>query len=185
MDERPVTEVPLIKTLSAAFGTLCISAFSVVWGADYQHMDVKPGQWQTTYINQISGAPPIPQEILNRMTPEQRAKFEEALKGQNGKPSIYKSCLTKEQLDKPFDAGGQATKACSRTLVTSSRNKQEIQVECNREDTKAHGTIKIEAIDSETVKGTVMMVATNNGHTMNVNNSFTSKWIGPACTENK
>lgn len=184
MDERPVTEVRLTKKLSFAFATLCLSAALALSAADYQRMDVKSGQWQTTYTNQMTGAPPLPEEVLNRLTPEQRAKLEAAMKARNGKTSVYKSCLTKDQLDKGFDVGNQATKACSHTLVTSSSHKQEIKVECNQDQVKAKGTITIEAIDSETVKGNVMMVATNSdGRTMNVTNTFTSKWIGPACSE--
>jgi hypothetical protein len=172
------------KTFPIAIATLlCSAPFSALWAADYQPLNVKTGQWQTTLTNQVSGTPPIPDEVLNRMTPEQRAKFEAALKARNGKSTVNKSCLTKDQLDKPFNAGDEATKACSHTIISSSGSKQDVRIECNRENFKATGTVKLEALDSEDVKGSITMVVTSNDRTMNVTNSFTSKWIGPACTD--
>jgi Protein of unknown function (DUF3617) len=153
--------------------------------ADYRALDVKTGEWQITMTSQTSGTPPIPEEVLNRLTPEQRAKLLTAMQARNGKSTVHKSCLTKDQLDKPFNTGDEATKACSPTLITSSGNKQEIRIDCNREGFKATGTVKVEALDSEDVKGSMTMIATNGDHSMNMNNSFVSKWIGPACTEPK
>ena len=161
----------------------CFTTGSAVWAADYRPLDVKTGQWQTTMTGQTSGQLPIPDELAKRLTPEQLAKVQAAMQERNGKSTVNKSCLTKDQLDKPFNAGDEATKACSRTLISSSGSKQEIRIECNRENFKATGTVKIEALDSENIKGTVAMTATSGDHTMNMNNSFTSKWTGPACTE--
>lgn len=168
------------KTYSIALTFLLCSA---TWGADFHPLDVKTGQWQTTLIPQTSGTVPVPDELAKRLTPEQLAKLQEAMQSRNGKSTVHKSCLTKDQLDKGFNAGDDSGKACTRTLISSSGSKQEIRIECNREGIKANGTVKVEAVDSETVKGTIVMTASNNEHSMNMNNTFTSKWIGPACSE--
>lgn len=160
---------------------------SSIWAADFRPLDVKTGQWESTLTGQTSGQPPIPDEVLNRMTPEQRARMEAAMqaRGARGpKTTVNKSCLTKDRLDKPFNLGDESTKACTRTLVTSSGSKQEIHVDCDRASMKSSGTIKVEAIDSENVKGSMQMTMTNGEHTMNMNYTFAAKWIGPACTEN-
>jgi len=159
---------------------------SNVWAADFQPFHVKTGEWQTTTTGQMTGMPPIPEDVLNRLTPDQRAQMEAAMaaRGAHGnKPTVSKGCLTKEQLDKGFNTGDEATKMCTRTLVSSFGGKQELRMECARDGMKSSGTIKVEAVDSENVRGSMSMTATNGDHTMNMNYTFASKWLGPACTE--
>lgn len=48
---------------------------------------------------------------------------------------------------------------------------------------KQAGTLKLEALDSSTVKGSMQMTASSGGRTMNVNATYSAKWLGPACTE--
>jgi hypothetical protein len=164
----------------------CSTVCSTLSAADFRPLDVKTGQWESTLTGQTTGRPPIPDEVLNRLTPEQRAKMEAALqaRGAGGsKTTVSKSCLTKDKLDKPFNLGDESTKSCTRTLVTSSGSRQEIRIDCNREAMKSTGTVKVEAVDSENVKGSMQMTITNGEHTMNMNYTFAAKWIGPACTE--
>jgi hypothetical protein len=162
-------------------------ACSAVSAADFRSLDVKTGQWETTVTGQTTGIPPIPDEVLNRLTPEQRAQMQAVMQGRGAggasKPIVSKNCLTKDKLDKPFDVGNENTKSCSRTLVTSSGSKQEIHIDCTRDGGKATGTIKLEAVDSENLKGSMQMTMANGEHTMNMNYSFAAKWIGPACAE--
>jgi hypothetical protein len=56
-------------------------------------------------------------------------------------------------------------------------------MECEVGGGKQVGTLKLEAPDSSTVKGSMQMAASNGGRTMNVNSIFSAKWLGPACTE--
>ncbi|HEY1242524.1 MAG TPA: hypothetical protein VGF16_18310, partial [Bryobacteraceae bacterium] len=76
------------------------------WGADdFKPMDVKTGLWESTMTNQMSGQMPIPAEALAKLTPEQRARIEQAMKArasQGPKTSTNRSCVTKEQLNKPM-----------------------------------------------------------------------------------
>lgn len=55
--------------------------------------------------------------------------------------------------------------------------------ECTRDGTTMTGDVVVTAADSENVKGTVRMKTTpsDGNHTMNMNSTFTSKWIGEAC----
>jgi hypothetical protein len=99
---------------------------------------------------------------------------------QRPRTMVNKHCVKKEDLDKPF---GNDDKTCKRTIVTSSATKQEIHMECEMGGGKQVGTLKFEAVDSSTIKGSMQMTASNGGRTMNVNSTFSSKWIGPACTE--
>jgi len=164
---------------------LALVACSALQAADYQRLDVKIGQWETTLSGQSTGIPPMPEEMLKRLTPEQRAKIEQAIQARNGSGSktVNKSCLTKDELDKPFSVDNDATKACSRTLITSSGSTQEIHIDCSSNGMKSSGTVKVEAVDSEHIKGSMHMTASDNEHTMNMNYTFASRWVGPTCAK--
>jgi Protein of unknown function (DUF3617) len=168
------------KTFSVVFA---LAGCSLLSAADFRPLDVKPGQWETTMTGQTTGMPPIPEEALKRMTAEQRAKIQAVMQANGSKSTVNKSCLTKDKLDKPFNMGDENTKSCSRSLVTSSGSKQEIKIDCNRENMKSTGSVKVEALDSENVKGSMQMSVTNGGNTMNMNYMFAAKWVGPVCAE--
>jgi Protein of unknown function (DUF3617) len=154
------------------------------WGADIHALDVKPGQWETTTTGLMTGMPSIPPEVLNQMTPEQRAKVQSAMGARGAKPMVSTGCKTKEKLEQAWNSGQEALKACTISLTTSTSSKQEIHMDCNRDGAKSSGTVKVEAIDSEHIRGSIQMTANtgDEGHTMNMNYTFTSKWLG-ACTE--
>ena len=171
------------KTISLGF---VIFVGTVLWAAvTITPLDVKLGQWESTMTMEMSGMPPIPPEVLERLPPEQRAKMEERLKGNASKgprTTVHKSCLKKEDLNKALSFGNEE-KSCTRTIVTSNRSKQEIRMECAAGGGKQSGTIRIEAINSENVKGSTQMTMTAGDRTMNMNSTFTAKWIGATCTE--
>jgi hypothetical protein len=168
-----------------SFGLL---AGSVLWAADpYTPLDVKTGTWETTMTTGTSGALPIPPEALARLTPEQRAKMEAVLgarANQAPRSITSRSCLKKEDIEKPL-AFNNDQKACKPTIVSSSRTKTEVQVDCSQNQVKSTGTVTVEALNSETVKITSQMAMTNGGNTMNMTMNGTSKWIGSACTDAK
>lgn len=144
-------------------------------------LNVKPGQWEATVTSQVTGLPPIPQEVLDKLTPQQRQMMEQRMKGnQTPRTITSKSCITKEQIEKGFDVGDD-DKSCTRTVVSSTSSKQEIKIECNRDNNKATGTIRIEASSPESVKGSMQMSMTGGGRSMNMNSTFTSKYLGPTC----
>lgn len=159
----------------------CIAA----WAADTFHpLDIKTGQWEYTTNSSLSGAPPVPPEAFARMTNEQRAMLEEKMKALEGRGATSRSCVTKEKLDKPLQ-WGREDKACSYNLVTSNGSAQEIHVECAHETRKSSGTVKIQALNSESIKGLVEMTVSTGGKSMNTNMSFTGKWIAPTCGSSK
>lgn len=156
------------------------------WTADsVQPLDVKPGLWETTTTTEMSGMPPMPAEVLAKMTPEQRARMEAAMQArtaQGAKTTAKRTCLTAQELSKPL-AFGDDDKSCKRTLISSSRSKQEVRLECANETTNRSGTVRIEAINPENLKGSVQMTASGGGRSMKVNVGFTGKWIGASCAQ--
>ena len=159
-----------------------------LWAADkIQRLDVKTGLWETTMVTETSGMPPIPPDLLARMTPEQKAKMEAMMKerqAEGPKTQTIRKCVTKEDMDKP-DFMGKDDPQCSKTVITSTSRKLEGKIECTHGGGKQSGTFMLEAVDSSNVKGETHMVMSGNGNTMTANAHFTSKWLGAACGDVK
>ena len=158
------------------------------WAADdVQPLDVKLGLWESSTTMEHSGTPPIPDEVLARLTPEQRAKIEERAKAsaqQGPKTTTRKSCIKKEDLDKAM-AFGNNDKNCHRTVLASSSSKLEFHIECGAGTMKSNGTVNIQAISSEHVKGSIQMTVGDGARSMKMNSTFESKWLGPVCEGSK
>jgi hypothetical protein len=148
-----------------------------------QPINVKTGLWETTATSQVSGMPPIPAEALARLTPDQRAKMEQAMGGGGGpRTTTMKSCVTQEMLDKALNFGDNKDQNCKRTLVSSSATKQEIHMECAHGQDKTTSDIHFEAVDRTTVKGTMTMnSAAQGGRGMSMKVDFSSKYLGADC----
>lgn len=162
---------------------------SASWAADdFRPLNVKPGLWEATMTSQVSGLPPIPAEVLARLTPEQRERMEAAMKGRAGggpQSRVTKSCLTPEQLNKPLTFDDNKNTACKSTLIRSSASQQEIRMDCSQGDVRSSGTVHIEAIDSEHVKGTSEVNTSGGDNKMNIQISYAAKWVGADCGDLK
>jgi Protein of unknown function (DUF3617) len=155
---------------------------SAAWAqSKFQPLNVKPGLWESTTTSTMAGQMPIPAELLSKLTPEQRAKFEARMKSNSApKTNTFtrKSCETKEKLaEQPFDD----KKECKQTLLTSTSTAAEIKMSCQFGDVTSTGTMKIHVLSSESVKGSGQMTSNGGGRTMNVNTSFSAKWVGSSC----
>ncbi|MFC3106905.1 DUF3617 domain-containing protein [Undibacterium arcticum] len=145
-------------------------------------LGVKPGLWEMIHVSEISGMPAIPPEAMARMTPEQRARIEQALAAHAGAPTTQtrQSCVTKDKLERPFAPDARSGKDCKHTVVSSSSRKQEIHMECNGR-VKSSGDLRIEAITPENIKGDFHMVSGDPAHPMNVRMNIVGKWLGADC----
>jgi len=130
-------------------------------------------------IMQTSGSPPIPAELLAKMTPEQKAMLEARMKA-GPKTTITKRCVTKEDLNKALNFG-EVKGSCQRTVVNASSSKQEFHFECNNAGIKSSGTIRVEAADPEHVKVSSQFTSGDGAHAMNINATGTGKWVSDAC----
>jgi uncharacterized protein DUF3617 len=147
-----------------------------------QPLDVKLGLWEVTTAATTGGQIPVPAEVLAKLTPGQRARIEERLKAQSSgttKTTTRRQCLTKEQLDKGATFG-EERKSCTRTVLTSTSSRLDLRVECADQGRTSEGTLQIEALDSENVRGTAQSMFSGD-HTLNPGSTFTARWIGPIC----
>lgn len=169
-------------------GVAFLFPFLMQSGNSITPLNVKVGLWETTVTTTMSGMPTIPDSVLAQMPPEQRAKIQQAMQAQNGKPMTTKSCLTKDKLQNsnPFQ---KAPQGCTYTVLSSSGSKMEIKMECARNGMTMTTNITVTANDSENVKGTMHMntsgtaasTAGSTSNTMKMDGTFTSKWLGASC----
>jgi len=157
---------------------LLVSSLAL-WGQKLP-LDVKTGLWETTATTNIGGQLAIPPDQLAKLTPEQRAKIEQAIKSSSGKPVTHKNCLTKENLEKGY--GFDNHKECTHNLLTSNKHNLDVQMVCNENNgEKVTVRVKAEALSSTNVKGTTHMIMENGGRTMTSDGTFTSKWLSSDC----
>jgi hypothetical protein len=101
-----------------------------------------------------------------------------------------KACITREQLNTPlFDNGD---KSCTYKLASSSSSSQTIHVECARGNTKTAGDLTLERVDSEHLKGDMLMKTTGDsstagsmGQNMTIKISFSNKFLSSDCSDVK
>ena len=146
-----------------------------------QPLNLKLGLWQMTYTSDRSGVVSIPPELLARLTPEQRARTEARLKAraaQGPHIDIKRFCLTQEKLDKAiFEENGN--KSCQRTIVASSSKMLQYRQECAAADAKRTIEGRMEALDPETVRGSLKANLAG-GNTPSATDLL-GKWIGADC----
>jgi len=177
---------------------LALLGGSITFAADPVPLDVKTGEWEYTVTTQMTGMPQsaqqqmpsIPAEQLAKMPAEQRAKIEAALKQAgamaSGKPmtTTSKSCIRKDDLSKMIPKSNR-DQSCKTALVSSSRTKQELKIDCESNGNKQTGTVVVEALSSESTKFNLQMASNQDGHAMNMTINGASKWLGATCTDTK
>ncbi len=174
-----------MKNRSSAFVfaiTIALATAAIMYAQT--PMNVKLGLWEVTVSTQRSGMPAMPQVDLSKVPPEQRARVEAMMKQQQGmmagQPTVTKTCITKEKLEKEFYQPNQADDSCKRTLVSSTASLQDIKIECSGK-TKMAGTVRIEAVDNEHVTGKTHFDVDSEGHQMTVASTIAGKWVAADC----
>jgi hypothetical protein len=169
---------------------LCLILFSSLafWAADkLTPLNIKEGLWEMTVTHSMTGMPAIPPDTLAKMPPEQRARVEAAMKqsGMGGPTAdVHKECVTKEKLDKQ-SAFSDDRKECTRTVLNSTGSKLEIKVHCEEKQSSTDATLLLEAVSFDNVKGSMRSVTNTAGRTMNMNFTFSSRYLGSACGDVK
>jgi Protein of unknown function (DUF3617) len=161
-------------------------------------LDVKPGLWENTTTSQISGLqmpanmPQLTPDQLSKMPPDARARVEAMMKGGPGAPqtNTSKVCLTSQQLSGPMFP--KMDKSCAYKLTGSSSSSQNIHVECAIGSNKTSGDLTFNRVDSEHLKGDMLMKATGDsstngsvGQNMTIKLNFSNKWLSSDCGDVK
>ena len=162
-----------------------LGSFLTLGAADKgQPLNVKAGLWEVTTTSASSKDVVLPAALLEKLTPEQRARIEERIKASRSdtvKTTIKKRCLTKEQLRRGilFRPDG---KSCTWTLLTSTSNKVEMRGDCVDQGFKTEARLQIEALSPDEAEGSLQF-STNGENTIpaTTSSTFKARWIGPRC----
>jgi len=170
--------------MRATFVGLLLFSTTTIWAADkIQPLNVKPGLWESTRTIKSAGEMPIPAELLNRLTPEQRARMEERIKAHSASHSTTateKHCVTKEDLERDKLKLAEA-KECTTTVLNSTSTSVKAKLVCNQDGMHATGTLELVAADPEHLNGSYHSTMNGNGRAMNMEGTWTSKWLGASC----
>jgi hypothetical protein len=174
--EHPMRLIPLIALLALSTGTGAVDKV--------QSLNIKLGLWEVATTVAANTEIPIPAGLLEKLTPEQRARVEERIKAKSSDaPKVIrrKYCLTKKQLNRgpTFSPDWES---CNRVILASTSNRLEVRFECasQPQEAKSAGTLQVEAIDPENVKGCVRR-AISRDRPADSSWIFTAKWTHPIC----
>lgn len=146
-------------------------------------LNVKTGLWEITASTEMAGMPPLPKEILDKLTPEQRAELEAKVKQSRAEgphTDTSRECITDRDLDKPFESAN--SEECTQEVVRTTRTSQEFKLTCTGEY-KGEGTFKINAPTPETMTGLLDLSVGEGSSKMTVKADMKGRWLGPDCGE--
>ncbi|HUJ88125.1 MAG TPA: DUF3617 domain-containing protein [Burkholderiales bacterium] len=167
-------------------GLLLLPAFlAAAASASAAQMDVRLGLWEATVTSKMSGAPPIDVSSLNKLSPEQRARLEamfQSRAAQGPQTHSYKTCLTKEDLEKdPFSEPARQGETCTTKVTSHTRTMWQGTRVCTGDRGRQEYSAKISVLSREQVKGTVLMKLSDGSHTMTNHATYSGKWLGSDC----
>ncbi|MFZ1919030.1 MAG: DUF3617 domain-containing protein [Terriglobales bacterium] len=160
-------------------------------------LNVKEGLWEVTVTHPSNGLPGMPEDALAKLPPDQRARVEEMMKQKgmtmSGNTTVVKSCVTREKIEKGMAFAAENEKRegnCTHTTVSSSPTHFEAKYHCDEsgkdgKKTTVDGTTTVEVVNADTTKGSSHMVSNSDGRIMNMDFTFTSKYLGSACGDIK
>jgi hypothetical protein len=171
-----------MRSRIALHAACAVLAATVVQAAEYTKPNIKPGLWEVSVSPKMSGEMPIPEDQLAKMTPEQRARIEAAMKNAAAKPRVYKECMTPEKIAKGFemDRGADAA-SCKRNVISSTPSELTLHDECNDTKRKSSTDVHFEIKGGTQMNGKVHIVVTQSGKSMTVDSTLTGKWLSASC----
>lgn len=151
--------------------------------ADATPLNVNPGLWEMTTTSHTAGQMPLPEDMLAKMAPEQRAKVEAAMKAMMERaaaPHTFKECVTAQQIKDGLKLGQKDQPSCKRTVLSQSSTLLQVREECTgaRPSTANY---RFEAPNPAAMHGIIDMVMGQGTRTMKVNGDVQGKWLGADC----
>jgi len=151
-------------------------------------LTLKLGLWQMTYTTERNGVAivhSIAPELLAKMSPDQRARSEARLKARAAQGSQVETrqfCLTEDRLKKTiFYNDSEANQAaCQRIVLTATAKLQQFREECTGGGTKRALEGRFEAVDPDTMKGSLKVKAEGSNASL-MNMEIAGKWVGADC----
>lgn len=165
------------NTLFAACLALCVP----LTGTAADRLNVKTGLWEITSVTQMAGVLPLPKELKDKLSPEQRAKMAADMRAEAAeKPGrdTSKECVTEKDLEHPFDSAD--VKNCRQSMVTTTRTSQEVRLVCTGEH-KGSGLLKISTPTPESMNGTIDLKMGEGAEVFTLKATLSGRWLGADC----
>lgn len=152
-----------------------------LFAASAEQLNVKTGLWEITSVTRMSGLPPLPKELMDKLTPQQRAAMAaEAKADAAGAPSkdTSRECVTQKDLDQPFESANM--EHCKPAKMTTTRTTQEARIVCDGEH-KGSGVFRISAPTPETMNGTLDLKIGEGADAFTLKGQLSGRWLGADC----
>jgi len=152
----------------------------------YQPPDVKLGLWESSETTTVHGRMSMPEGLLARLTPEQRAKLEaRSNAGSSGRTTTktWRSCLTRQDLD-AGDLYERKDLDCKRKILNSTGKQLDAQWDCTSTDGwRLQGTAHLDVLTPASVRWTIhgTVAADGGGEPMVSDSKVAARWIGSSC----
>jgi hypothetical protein len=165
----------------AGLALVCLSMPLLAPAAD--RLNVKLGLWEVTTVTQMNGVLPMPKELMDKLTPEQRAKIAAEAKAkanasQAPEKDTSRECITQKDLDEPFRSAN--AEQCVTSVVSTSRTAQEMRIVCSGEP-KGSGVFKVNAPTPETMNGTIDMKVGQGPDAFTMKGKLSGRWLSADC----
>ena len=143
-------------------------------------LDLKTGLWEMTYVTDVRGSF-MPKAVLDKLSPEQRAKVAAAAQkqaAQGPQTMTEKTCLTAADLKAgAFRADDdKSDPSCKVTITEQSKTLQQASVACAGDEPRT-SQIRVEALGRDRVKGTI----NSGGAGGKLSMQLSGKWLNASC----
>jgi hypothetical protein len=146
-----------------------------------EKLNVKLGLWEITSQTETRGMPPLPKELLDKLTPEQRRKMEADIKAEQAKgpeKATDRECITQKDLEQPFESAN--TKECKQTIVTTTRTSQEVRIVCTG-GVPGSGLLKVSTTSPEKMTGLLDLKLGACAEAMTIKAQLQGRWLSADC----
>jgi Protein of unknown function (DUF3617) len=150
--------------------------------AAQERLDIRTGTWEITATTHMSGTP-LSNEMLSKMTPEQRAEVQAAMREEAAKgpqTEVTRECITQQEVERPFASADLDD--CTQQIVRTTRTTQEARLHCTGEH-NGSGLRKVTAPNPQTMTATLELSAGDGPTPFTIRSQMKGRWLAAACED--
>lgn len=146
----------------------------------HSELRIKPGLWEFSDTAKVAGDTVVPNAVLARVPPAQRASHLAELRQMISQPTRERECISQAIFEQRVFG---TESGCSRTIGSNTAGRLEIATVCRSESGgfKQYKTGKILATSGTSVITSFRAVSTQAGRTMTVDSVERGHWVGASC----
>jgi hypothetical protein len=164
------------------FRLLGCALWAVPLALSAETIDLKVGAWAVDAETQTTGVT-LPKNVLDKMSPEQRAKLEQTMRANDGKvvKHTIHTCITKEDLQNSavFDSDASDASTCTRKILVETARSFQAEEVCPIASGAAKGTVKIDSKSPTEYSGMLERTTADGGR---ITSKLNGHWVSSTCT---